>query len=162
MAKLVALIASLCFLSFLGAVYCKIEVRGEVYCDTCRVLFPTTVSTPAKNAEVLLECRDRENENNRTLSQSTTDIDGNGRYAIEVDGDHEDEICEVRLVQSLDTECNQIIPGLDRARVLISDNSGIASNVRYANPLGFIKAVPLPECAEVLIKTYGLLPTAHI
>ncbi|KAF5205328.1 Pollen allergen ole e 1 family [Thalictrum thalictroides] len=161
MAKLVALVASLCFLSFLGAAYCKIEVRGLIYCDTCRVLFPTIVAKPATDAQVTLVCRDRENEKNVTVSITTSAIDEHGKYVFEVDGDHEDEICEVRLEKNNDPDCTQIIPGLDRARILISDNSGIASNVRYANPLGFIKSEALPECAQIL-RSYDLLPSAHI
>ncbi|KAF9589142.1 hypothetical protein IFM89_019458 [Coptis chinensis] len=162
MAKLVALIASLCFLSLLGAAYChdKIQVHGQVYCDTCRTLFETSASEYINGAKVKLECRDRVNSANVTFTVESV-CGASGAYKFEVEGDHEDEICEVVLVNSPRNDCNEIIAGLDRARVLVSKNNGITSNVRFANPLGFVKKIPLPFCPQIL-KSYGLLPTAHI
>lgn len=113
-----------------------------------------------EGATVRLECRDPENSSNITLSQeATTNKDGN--YNITVDGDHADEICEVMLVKSSQDDCAEW--GDDKhtqhaGKLSITNNNGIVeSQVRNANPLGFMRKEPLPECPE-LLKSLGLEP----
>jgi Pollen protein Ole e 1 like len=75
--------------------------------------------------------------------------DKNGTYTIELKDNHDEEICEVVLVQSPLSTCAEIPKGRDRARVLLAD-AGLSSNIRYANSLGFLKDTPLPICVDVL------------
>ncbi|ERN00833.1 hypothetical protein AMTR_s00103p00069180 [Amborella trichopoda] len=81
--------------------------------------------------------------------------DRTGTYQIPVEGDHENEICEVMAINSTDPNCNEIFHGRNRARILLTTNNGIISDKRFANPLAFLKKDPLPVCAEVL-KEYKL------
>ena len=79
--------------------------------------------------------------------------DASGSYRVEVDGDHEDEVCAVTLVHSPRSDCSEIDneSHLDQAaRISITNNNGIVSPVRKANPLGFLKKERLRGCAEVL------------
>ncbi|KAL5731188.1 hypothetical protein ACHQM5_003943 [Ranunculus cassubicifolius] len=143
MAKLVALIASLSLLSLFVIAYSheQLSLGGSVYCDTCRAL-------------------DRDDINNVTVTLDTV-CDASGQYTFEVTGAHEDEVCEIFLVESPRADCNERIPGLDRARILVTDNNGIISSTRFVNAMGFLKNEIAPGCGEVL-KSYGLLPTAHV
>ncbi|KAA8523991.1 hypothetical protein F0562_010578 [Nyssa sinensis] len=151
MAKGAVLVASaLCILAFAGFAHCHDEVftvEGKVYCDTCRLQFVTKFSQFLAGATVQLECRDRQDCNNVTYSVESL-TDANGHYGLPVYGDHEGEICEVTLVSSPDPECSE--PTTERARVSLTKNSGITSDCRYANYLGFLKTDPIPECLEVL------------
>ncbi|XP_027338151.1 olee1-like protein [Abrus precatorius] len=145
--------SALCFLSFLGSAYARdrFHVEGNVYCDTCRVQFLTRLSEPLEGATVRVECKQVDNVRNVTFSK---DVETNafGIYHVEVDGDHEEDTCEVTLVKSPRPDCSEV----DReshlqqaARVSITKNSGIVSNVRQANPLGFLKKERLPSCIEL-------------
>uniref|UniRef100_A0A5B7B8L8 Putative Pollen Ole e 1 allergen and extensin family protein n=1 Tax=Davidia involucrata TaxID=16924 RepID=A0A5B7B8L8_DAVIN len=150
----VALIASaLCILALAGFAQCRLQfaqqfsVEGRIYCDTCRLQFVTRISNYISGATVRLECRDRQDGGNVTYTtEGLTGADG--QYSLPVPGDHEGEICEVIAVSSPDAECNE--PTLERARISLAMNSGIASENRYANYLGFLRTETLPECAEVI------------
>ena len=98
-----------------------------------------------------LVCREEANAGNETFTGEGV-TDKNGVYKIEVDGDHEEEICEVSLLESADEECSDIpTDGYGHfARVSITGNNGIINPVRQANPLGFLKKDALPQCKEVL------------
>lgn len=113
-------------------------------------------------AKVRLECRDREG-GSITLS-SEADTDEQGRYNIPVEGDHEEEVCEVILVKSPNDDCNEISNELHAklsARISLTNNNGIAGPHRIPNPLGFMKKEADPQCAEVL-KELGLTPDGDI
>lgn len=103
------------------------------------------------DAEIRLECKEREGGN--VVYKASTTTDENGKYRIPVRGDYEEDICDVVLVKSHDPECSEIKNEIHQdlsARVSITGNNGMASPVREANPLGFLKKTPLPECKEVL------------
>lgn len=102
-------------------------------------------------AKVKLVCREEGDAANETFTGEAV-TDKNGVYKIEVDGDHEEEICEVSLVKSGDEECGEIpTDGYGHfARVSITGNNGITNPVRQANPLGFMRKDNLPQCKEVL------------
>ncbi|KAK9990933.1 hypothetical protein SO802_025918 [Lithocarpus litseifolius] len=161
MAKSIIIQASaLCFLSLLGFTYCedRFFVEGRVYCDTCRTQFVTRISTYMKDARVRIECRDREGGSVTYSNEAVTDASGS--YQLLVDGNHEEEICEVALVKSSDPNCNEVSkdPFLKRsARVSLTLNNGISSPVRLANPLGFLRKERLPQCDAVL-KEIELVP----
>ncbi|KAG6529218.1 pollen-specific protein C13-like [Zingiber officinale] len=126
-------------------------VQGRVFCDTCQAGFETPVSTYIQGAKVRVECR------SKTTGAKTCSFDGTtdhtGTYKILVADEHEHEICESTIVSSPVSNCKTALQGRERARVFLSRNNGIASDIRYANALGFQKDSPLPACAA-LLKTY--------
>lgn len=149
----IILASALCFLSFLGSAHCqdRFFVDGLVYCDTCRTQFITKLTEFLDGATVRVECKEVDGGNVTFSKEAKTDA--RGSYRVEVDGDHEDEVCAVQLVNSPRSDCSEIDTGshLDQAaRISITNNNGIVSPVRQANPLGFLKKERLPGCAEVL------------
>lgn len=102
-------------------------------------------------ATVRLECKER--EGGRVTFSKEAETNENGSYRISVEGDHEEEICEVVLVKSGDPNCSEIHREAYHdmnARVSLTKNNGIASDVREANPLGFLRKEKLDVCSEVL------------
>lgn len=102
-------------------------------------------------AKVRVECR------TRTTGAKTCNFDGvtdeTGTYKIVVEDEHEHEICESVLVDSPDSACKKIVEGRERAQVFLTRNNGMASDIRYANAMGFEKDVPMAFCAS-LMKQY--------
>ncbi|CAK9151694.1 unnamed protein product [Ilex paraguariensis] len=171
MAKAVALVASaLCFLALASLAQCheknQFHIEGKVYCDTCRVQFETRISDniPGNShdnnsgAKVRLECKNREHGKITYSVEGVTDA--NGQYSLLVEGDHEEEICEVRVVESPREDCADPMEGLEHARVACTGNNGLLTPVRYANPLGFMKKESLSNCKEVLDEL-GFLPITY-
>ncbi|XWS18499.1 hypothetical protein CRYUN_Cryun32bG0049100 [Craigia yunnanensis] len=81
--------------------------------------------------------------------------DASGSYRLKVEGNHEEEVCEVALVESSDPECAEIDKEnylRKSARVGLTKDNGISSDSRLASPLGFVAMERLPECTEVLRK----------
>ncbi|MED6112015.1 hypothetical protein PIB30_057770 [Stylosanthes scabra] len=147
------LVSFFCFLSLLGSAYSsdKFVVEGKVYCDTCRLQFITKLSEMLEGATVRLECKDQEGGNITFSKEAVTDA--NGCYKMDVDGDHEDELCSVKLVKSPRSDCSEIDAGLhldQAAKISLTNNNGIVSPNRQANPLGFLKKDRLPDCAKIL------------
>lgn len=97
-------------------------------------------------AEVQLQCRDEESDKETYSVDGKTE--GNGWYKLPVEGDHEKDICEVSVKSSPRDDCKK--PMEDKARVVCTDNSGIHTESRFANPLGFEIDTPLHNCKEVL------------
>ncbi|XP_054803711.1 olee1-like protein [Prosopis cineraria] len=150
---IIILASALCLLSLVNLGECRDRffVEGSVYCDTCRAQFMTRLSRFMAGATVRLECREVES-GKVTLSKEAV-TDGSGGYSVEIEGDHEDESCEVVLARSSDPECGEIQGSSflnQAARVSVTRNNGIVSPVRTANPLGFLRKQPLPECGAVL------------
>ncbi|XP_050228855.1 anther-specific protein LAT52-like [Mercurialis annua] len=132
-----------------------IYVQGKVYCDVCRVEFETKISEPILGTSVNLECKNRENNTVTFTAEGTTDAEG--IYKIPVVGDHEDDICEVRLVKSGRVDCSETFKTVDRARVLLTNNGGVVQKNRFANSLGFMTAKASPNCGKTL-QDMGFLP----
>ena len=157
---IILFVTALCFLSLIGISQChddRFFVEGQVYCDTCRAGFVTRVSEYIEGAKVRLECR------NITGGEVIYDVEGvtekQGRYSLPVDGDYEDDICEIQLVESPKPECNEIPTDMltkQAAKVCLTSNNGAVDPIRSANPLGFFKKDPLPECPTVF-KELGLV-----
>ncbi|WCJ28585.1 Pollen Ole e 1 allergen and extensin family protein [Euphorbia peplus] len=143
---------AICFLSLFCFAYGEeLMVEGKVYCDTCRVQFITKLSTFIEGATVKLECKDREGGKVTFSKEATTDKAGH--YEIKVEGDHEEELCEVVAVKSPQSDCNEMSKdkyNRNAARISLTSHNGIASGKREANPTGFLKKGRLPECVEVL------------
>ena len=165
MAKSMAIIvlsAAVCFLAVLSTGESRrqhqnsLHVEGTVYCDTCRAQFMTRLSTAMAGATVRLECKESLTGKVTLAKEAVTD--GAGKYAVELEGDREDEICNVVLVKSSDRDCDEIDGSSfadPAARVSATRNNGIVSPVRTANPLGFLRREPLKECVGVF-KELGL------
>ena len=103
-----------------------------------------------------IECRDRESGSVTHNGTAVTDVSGS--YKLAVEEEHEEDICAVSLIKSANADCSEVSkdPFIKKsARISLTSNNGIASPVRLANPLGFMKKVALPQCAEVL-KELGL------
>lgn len=165
MARAIIVLASaLCFMSFLGAAYghSRFFVEGKVYCDTCRAQFVTRVSENMPGAKVRLECKTRENGEITYSYDGVTDE--TGTYRLPVDGDHSEEVCDIRLIKSSQPGCEEISDDLflrKSARISLTTDNGIATPVRQANPLGFLKKEALPECADVL-RELGITPNGLV
>nr|GMD23392.1 anther-specific protein LAT52-like [Ipomoea batatas] len=151
--------AAICFLAFAGFAAGKagekFTVEGRVYCDTCRVKFETKISEYLTGAVVRLDCRNLKTEKETYTEEATTTANGN--YTLEVEGDHEEAICDVTVVKSPREDCKQTVPSLEKSQVLCSENAGLHSFVRYANPLFFVPEKPDPRCKKVL-EDIGYLP----
>lgn len=78
-----------------------------------------------------------------------------------VQGNHEEEICEVFLVKSPLPDCSEILKGGASARVQITSNNGMTDDTRVANSLGFLKKEPVDGCVDAL-KAIGLPPEAMV
>ncbi|KAK1301690.1 Pollen-specific protein C13 [Acorus calamus] len=124
------------------------NVIGRVYCDTCKCGFETPASTYIAGAMVRVECRHMETGDVTYTAEGVTDHTGS--YKIQVVDDHEDEYCEAVLLRSPQSGCATLEPGRERARVVLSHNTGIVTNNRIANNLGFKSDTVLPECAPLL------------
>ncbi|KAK4798474.1 hypothetical protein SAY86_030800 [Trapa natans] len=157
----VLLASTACFLTLLRTAQAdsRFFVEGKVYCDTCRTQFVTRLSEYLDGATVRLECSEREGGSLTYSVEGTTD--NTGTYRLPVDGEHEEEICEIVLVKSNKEGCDEVSKDTflrNSARITLTANSGMSTPVRSANPLGFMKKIPLPECSDVL-KELGMLGT---
>ncbi|XP_076924232.1 anther-specific protein LAT52-like [Bidens hawaiensis] len=123
-------------------------VQGKVYCDPCRIQFPTKISYPVPNTKVTLQCRKRENGAETAKVEGKTD--SSGMYRITATGDHEEEICDVRVTESPDKKCPEVMDDESVARVSLTDKDGVRGNTRKANPIGFMVKEIDPRCKEIL------------
>lgn len=101
-------------------------------------------------ATVRVECKE---ENGTVTFTKEATTDATGSYKIQVDGDHEDEECQVVLVKSPRPDCAEVDSEShleQAAKVSITNNNGIVSPIRTTSPLGFLKKDRLPGCAQVL------------
>ncbi|XP_004959259.2 pollen-specific protein C13 [Setaria italica] len=131
-------------------------VEGSVYCDTCRAGFETNATTPIAGARVRLECRHYMSRSGAVERSAEGATDAAGRYRVElVDNRGAEEVCVVALVSSPLPGCAEKEAGRDRAPVEPLADDGLATTVRRANPLGFLKDQPLPNCGQIL-SSYAL------
>ncbi|KAE8800977.1 group 11 grass pollen allergen F7-1 [Hordeum vulgare] len=155
MARCMPLLASLLLLALAGAASADkapeggFLVTGRVYCDPCRAGFETNISKNVEGATVAMDCRPFGGGESKLKAEATTDKQG--WYKIEIDQDHQDEICEVVLTKSPDPACAEIEEFRDRARVPLTSNNGMKQQgTRYANPIAFFPKQPRPECGGIL------------
>ncbi|XP_062208769.1 pollen allergen Phl p 11-like [Phragmites australis] len=124
-------------------------VTGDVYCDPCRAGFWTNVSTNIPGATVEVECRPYGGGPETLKAEATTNAFG--WYQLEIDQDHQEEICEVVLAKSSDPACSEIEKFRDRSRVPLTRNNGIKQQgVRKANSIAFFRKEPLKDCGTIL------------
>lgn len=153
MAKALAIVSALFILAAMaGSGSCHpgetFTVTGKVYCDPCRLKFETRISENIAGAVVRLECRNMTSEAVTYTKEAITTA--NGTYSMAVEGEHEGEICDVTVVKSPREDCKEKAAGLEKSQVVCSDNVGMHSNVRYANPLFFMKEKVAGDCAKVV------------
>lgn len=145
MAKAVALIA--CFLAFATIANCEqFDIQGVIYCDPCKFGFQNSLVHGLSVATVKLTCSNIENGTVTFTQTATTDAEG--KYSIPVVGEHQDDVCEVKAISSGNAACSVPIPGT--ARIECTENSGIHTDLRQANPLGFMNLIPVQGCKKVL------------
>uniref|UniRef100_A0A0E0LCL7 Pollen allergen Phl p 11 n=1 Tax=Oryza punctata TaxID=4537 RepID=A0A0E0LCL7_ORYPU len=126
-------------------------VTGRVYCDPCRAGFETNVSKSIPGSTVSVECRHYGAGRESLKAEATTDE--KGWYKVEIDQDHQEEICEVVLDKSGDPACSETEQSRDRSRVPLTSNNGLKQNgIRYANPIAFFRKEPLADCGSILQK----------
>lgn len=116
--------------------------------DTFPFLLWKTNFTMFAGAKVEIECHDPATKELKLNVEGVTN--STGWYRIPVAGDHEEENCVVKLVESPRKDCDSPNRGADSSRILITYNVGISSNNRLINPLGFAIKDPLPACGDVL------------
>ncbi|KAL6959328.1 hypothetical protein U1Q18_039476 [Sarracenia purpurea var. burkii] len=125
-------------------------VKGRVYCDTCRAGFETDATPGIPGARVRIECKDRDTLQLKYNIEGVTD--STGAYNIVATGDRGDDICDVVLVSSPQSDCAEADPGRDRARVVLTGYNGLVSGTRFANAMGFLRTEPMSGCTEILQK----------
>ncbi|CAN4117679.1 unnamed protein product [Withania somnifera] len=149
MAKAIMLLSALCIVALVNFANAEVfDVEGKVYCDTCRIQFETRISENIEGASVKLQCRNIASGAETFSVEGVTDKDG--KYKLRVEGDHQDDICEVTVVKSPREDCKESVSGYEKARIECSNDTGIDNAKRYANPLFFIKDHPLQQCKQVL------------
>ncbi|GFP90600.1 anther-specific protein lat52, partial [Phtheirospermum japonicum] len=77
-------------------------------------------------------------------------IDNNGKYSLQVIGDHETDNCYVKAIRSPKPDCSEPLTDVGISRVVITENIRIHTEVRYANPIGFMTNDAHPQCISVL------------
>ncbi|CAL0326514.1 unnamed protein product [Lupinus luteus] len=125
----------------------KFLVQGKVYCDPCQFEFESRLSKSLSGVKVILECRKADGENTTYSKEATTDA--NGFYFLNVEGDHEDEICAVRTELNTHKHCNVPMKTSDLDRIVLTKHDGVSSSLRFVNPLGFKTEKINGECAKV-------------
>ncbi|KAI3906484.1 hypothetical protein MKW92_017758 [Papaver armeniacum] len=130
------------------------QVTGRVYCDTCHLGCEHKLVTYIAGAKVKIECKDDKNYVIKYSREGVTDKDG--KFTIEVREDHQEDFCFAVLVSSPQTNCNKIVPGLDRVTAIVTNNNGLqeTSPKRNVNSLGFKKDTKVAGCAG-LVQLYN-------
>ncbi|KVI12392.1 anther-specific protein LAT52-like [Cynara cardunculus var. scolymus] len=123
-------------------------VQGKVYCDPCRIQFPTKISYPLPNTKVSLLCHKEETDEETYRLEGTSD--DKGKYTLKAVGDHADEVCEISVSESPDPKCPELMDDENHVRVSLTNKQGAKGNARLANPLGFMVTDADPRCKEVL------------
>ncbi|GER43055.1 pollen Ole e 1 allergen and extensin family protein [Striga asiatica] len=99
-------------------------------------------------AAVKLECV---NLDTKAVTYSVEGVtDGNGKYRLKVSGDHENDSCYVTALRSPKPECSEPLTDVQLSLVVLTENIGIHSDVRFANPIGFMTKDPHPQCISIL------------
>ncbi|CAH1431818.1 unnamed protein product [Lactuca virosa] len=123
-------------------------VQGKIYCDPCRIQFPTKISFPLRDVKVVLACH-KENSAEETYRVEGMS-DENGNYKLKAVGDHAEEICEISVTESPEINCPDLMDDENHVRVSLTTKHGIKGRARFANPLGFMAEVADPRCKGVL------------
>eukprot|EP00249_Psilotum_nudum_P006210 c19546_g1_i1 orf=1-726(-) len=121
-------------------------VRGRVYCDTCAAGHFTKSSTYLPGAHVAVQCTSAEG---RQTVHAEGKTDANGVFAIEVAGDHQNELCVAALLRSNSASCSALSKRAI-ARVYLSRYNGLSTNVVNTGPFSFKPEQVAAACATEL------------
>ncbi|CDO96791.1 unnamed protein product [Coffea canephora] len=117
------------FISIAQAANPQFKVEGEVYCDKCRAQLKNRLSEPMPGTNFVYLEPLAPFFHARHLTYSLEgQTEASTIYSLEVEGDHEDEICEDVLVKSNKPDCSEIPKqGLAQAssRISLTANNGI-------------------------------------
>ncbi|GAA0174772.1 hypothetical protein LIER_41780 [Lithospermum erythrorhizon] len=142
-----ATIAVVCILAFAAIAQCEVfDIKGHIYCDPCKLGFQTEKSYGLKGATVELTCSSIV-DGSVSYTQKAVTNDA-GEYVVSVKNDHENEVCEVKALSSGTEDCKVAIEA--SARIECTEKSGLHSDVRFANPLGFTKDVAVAGCKKIV------------
>uniref|UniRef100_A0A0D9XH57 Uncharacterized protein n=1 Tax=Leersia perrieri TaxID=77586 RepID=A0A0D9XH57_9ORYZ len=148
MATIILLVSSTSWsVAALGTRVPDFFVEGSVYCDTCRAGFETNATTAIKGARVRLECRHYMSASGAVERSVEGTTDAAGKYRI--------ELLDNRGAEEPLPGCRETEAGRDRAPVTLVHDASLATMLRRANPLGFLKDHPLPICGH-LLRSYAL------
>ncbi|KAK6134677.1 hypothetical protein DH2020_031602 [Rehmannia glutinosa] len=152
MAKAVALVSAICILALATIAQSHkhevFKVEGDVYCDPCRVQFQNALSQKLAGATVRLQCSNIETKAVTYTVEGVTD--SNGHYSLQVTGDHENDTCDVKAIKSPRPDCSEPLTDVAESRIVITENIGIHTDVRFANPIGFMTKEANPQCISVI------------
>lgn len=95
-----------------------------------------------------MQCKDR--TTNDLVYSKLGRTDSSGSYTIFVDEDHENQICDAKLVSSPQHDCKEATPGRDQSRVILNRYNGIATDDRFVNNMGFMTKDVASGCDEIL------------
>lgn len=118
-------------------------VKGEINSETWTYVYI--------GATVQVACKEAVSGAVTVKKEGVTDA--SGKYRVEVEGDHQDEVCEVSLLKSSDPNCSEVDQSIyvnQTAIVSLTRKDGVVSPLRTVNPLGFFKTQILPQCLSIL------------
>jgi Pollen protein Ole e 1 like len=125
---------------------CNILTVAQTTHDPCITIPSDFLSDYGTGAKVKVECRSK----STGVKNFEGVTDHTGTYNIPVANEHEHELCETVLLSSPDSSCAKLVNGRERARVFLTHNNGLSSDVRYANAMGFEKEIAFASCTELL------------
>ncbi|KAI3891528.1 hypothetical protein MKW92_019245 [Papaver armeniacum] len=123
---------------FVVVVICFISY---VYCDDFHVVNRSNVIhvVPDLRPKFLNRSKNAVNKEGGNITYTAEDVvtDEDGMYLVVINGDHEDDVCEVLLKES-PRSIVTVVPTRNQGRVAITiDNGGIDSPIRFMNSLAF-------------------------
>ncbi|GER47606.1 pollen Ole e 1 allergen and extensin family protein [Striga asiatica] len=127
----------------------QLMLKGSVYGDTCLCGYETKASRPLAAAVGKILCTKRTDPTQVTYQKEFV-TKSDGTYEVLIDGDFGNDVCNVIAVKSADPEFGKPSSGRDQARVILTRNNGMSTNVRFANAIGFDRSSPLDICGEIL------------
>jgi hypothetical protein len=97
-----------------------------------------------------VDCRPFNGGESKLKAEATT-TDKMGWYKLEIDQDHQEEICEVVMAKSPDAACSEIEEFRDHACIPLTSNNDIKQHdIRYANPIAFFSMEARKDCGGIL------------
>lgn len=97
-----------------------------------------------------IECHNR--DTGKLTYTKECETDKSGHYSVDIESDRGEEFCDAVLVKSANPDCAKPNVGRDKARVILTNNNGMTSSIRYANNMGFLRNTALPNCNQILAK----------
>nr|XP_011460780.1 PREDICTED: anther-specific protein LAT52-like [Fragaria vesca subsp. vesca] len=122
------------------------SIEGYIYCDPCRIQFPSNFSKRLPGAEVKLDCFRQDNQTPLYSLKVKTAKNGAYKFDVKLNDNMQDQICVVTAVSSNTNVCPEPFYSPEAARVFITKKSGYEPRAHFVDPLGFMKAKTSDEC----------------